>query len=250
MRRWQATGIALLLLLFLRLSSAEAAYGPGMYEEKFSQKVTTAMMEEKAREKLDAMLRDSGETRRHEITLEKPANDMQIPAGQISVDASIPTGVHYGKRTPVHAIVYLDGKVYRRAIFYYRVRVYDRVLVASRNLFPSDELTAADVHLEEREVFGREDKWLRSADAVVGKQPRSLIEMGKVLTKSSVVSPILIEAGTEVTMVSEYNGIEVRAAGVALARGRAGQRIRVRNALSRRVVIAEVINSTTVRIVK
>lgn len=250
MRRAQVIVAALLVLLFVQSAGVQAAYGPGMYDERFSQNVTAAEMEAKARAKLEEMIRDSGEKRRREITLEKSATDMRIPAGQISIDARIPTGVHYARRTPVHVLVSLDGKVYRRAIFYYRVRVYDRVLVASRNLFPNDEIAASDVHVEEREVLGQEDKWLRSADAVIGRQPRALLEAGTVLTETSVVSPYLIEAGADVTIVGEYNGVEVRAAGVALARGRAGQRIRVRNAVSRRVVMAEVIDSKTVKIVK
>ena len=41
-----------------------------------------------------------------------------------------------GGLTPVHVLVYVDGKFYRRAILYYRVAVYDTVLVAAHDLRP------------------------------------------------------------------------------------------------------------------
>ena len=51
-----------------------------------------------------------------------------------------------------------------------------------------------------------------------------------------------------VTIVSHYNGIEVRVSGIALNRGRPGQRIRVRNAASRKVMLATVLDASTVEI--
>jgi len=57
-----------------------------------------------------------------------------------------------------------------------------------------------------------------------------------------------MESGAAVTIVSHYNGIEVRVSGVALTRGRVGQKIRVRNAASRKVMLARVLDASTVEI--
>ena len=58
----------------------------------------------------------------------------------------------------------------------------------------------------------------------------------------------VLEAGDPVTLVTNYNGIEVKAEGVALQRGRVGERIRVRNARSAKVLLGTVVDAHTVRL--
>ena len=48
---------------------------------RFSQTVSAAEFERMTDEKMEALLRDKGETRRHEVALVKPPRDMKLPAG-------------------------------------------------------------------------------------------------------------------------------------------------------------------------
>ena len=64
-----------------------------------------------------------------------------------------------------------------------------------------------------------------------------------------VQSPIVIESGVNVTIISSKNGIKISAAGIAMQRGRIGKIIRVRNAASKKVLRAKVIDARTVEIV-
>ena len=50
------------------------------------------------------------------------------------------------------------------------------------------------------------------------------------------------------TLVTRYHGIEVKAEGVALQRGRIGERIRVRNARSAKVLLGTVVDAHTVQL--
>ena len=140
---------AALFLVFVALFLAL----PGQAEAvRFSQTVSSAEFERMADEKVAALLRDKGETRRHEVALVKPPRDMKLPAGEVSFSVEAPMGLLYNRRTPIYISVLVDGKPYRRALCYYTIRVYDTVLVAARNLFPEQQLSEADLRFEEREV--------------------------------------------------------------------------------------------------
>ena len=142
----------------------------------------------------------------------------------------------------------VDGKPYRRALCYYTIRVYDTVLVAARNLFPEQQLSEADLRFEEREVSLVRGRCLKDKGEALGHVVSRLVPEGAVLSEEFLRQPVVMESGAMVTIVSHYNGIEVRVSGVALNRGRPGQKIRVRNAASRKVMLATVLDASTVEI--
>ena len=167
---------AALFLVFVALFLAL----PGQAEAvRFSQTVSSAEFERMADEKVAALLRDKGETRRHEVALVKPPRDMKLPAGEVSL------------------------------------------------------------------VRGR---CLKDKGEALGHVVSRLVPEGAVLSEEFLRQPVVMESGAMVTIVSHYNGIEVRVSGIALNRGRPGQKIRVRNAASRKVMLATVLDASTVEI--
>lgn len=215
---------------------------------RFSQTVSAAEFERMTDEKMEALLRDKGETRRHEVALVKPPRDMKLPAGEVSFSVEAPLGLLYDRRTPIYVSVLLDGRPYRRALSYYTVRVYDTVLVASRNLFPEQTLSEADMRFEEREVTRVRGRCLKDKGEAFGRVVSRMVREGTILSEDLLRQPVVMESGAVVTIVSHYNGIEVRVSGIALTRGRVGQKIRVRNAASRKVMLARVLDASTVEI--
>ena len=83
---------------------------------------------------------------------------------------------------------------------------------------------------------------------MLGHVVSRMVPEGTVLSEDLLRQPVVMESGAAVTIVSRYNGIEVRVSGVALTRGRVGQKIRVRNAASRKVMLARVLDASTVEI--
>ena len=215
---------------------------------RFAQTVSAAEFEHMTDEKIEALLRDKEETRRHEVTLVKPPRDMKLPAGEVSFTVEAPLGLTYNRRTPIYVSVLLDGKPYRRMLCYYSIRVYDTVLVAARNLFPEQPLSEVDLRFEEREVTRVRGRCLKDKSEALGHVVSRMVQEGAVLSEDLLRQPVVMETGAMVTIVSHYNGIEVRVSGVALGRGRVGQKIRVRNAASRKVMLAKVLDASTVEI--
>lgn len=215
---------------------------------RFSQTIRADDFERMADEKIAALFRDAGESRRHEVALVKPPRDMKLPEGEIAFSVEAPLGLVYNRRTPIYISVLVDGKPYRRALCYYTIRIYDHVVVAARNLFPEQPLSEGDLRIEEREVTQVRGRCLKDKKEAVGHVVSRMVQEGALLSENMLKQQLVVESGALVTIVSHYNGIEVHVSGVALGRGRVGQKIRVRNAASRKVLTATVVDASTVEI--
>lgn len=230
-------------------STALAAYGPGQQIEKYPQMLTDTQMVRAAKAKIESKLAEMGEKRKHTVTLLKSAPTLHAPAGNMRIEATLPRDIRYNMTTPVYILVYIDNKFYRRATCYFRVEVFDKVLVAARDLSLEKEITAKDLRLENIAVENQGEVYLKDSSAIVGKVPSRVIKAGTPLRDNMIQSPIVIESGVNVTIISNKNGIKISAEGIAMQRGRIGKIIRVRNAVSKKVLRARVIDARTVEIV-
>ncbi len=229
---------------------AACAYGSGTQLERYPQVLPADQFPVLAEAKLEEALREQGETRRHELKFMRGPQMMHCPAGEITCEATLPKQIRYGSTIPVYISVFLDGKFYRRATCYYRVLVYDNVLVANRDLLLEHEITASDVRMEEREIETRADEYLTDLAKVEGLVPARVIREGTPILERMLQNPFVMDAGAAITLLSNYNGIQVKAEGVAMQRGRIGKIIRVRNAKSRKVLRGKVLDAVTVEILR
>ena len=74
--------------------AASAATAP-----RFTQQVEAATFQRLADEKVEALLAELGETRRHEVMLVKPPRDMRLPPGEVTFSAEAPVGLAYNRRS-------------------------------------------------------------------------------------------------------------------------------------------------------
>lgn len=234
---------------FLCITPAEALYGGGQQADVYPQRITGARFGELARAKVEAELKAAGETRRYELLLQHEPPAMALPAGSVECKTELPKGLNYGgTTTPVHINVYVDGKFFRRAIGYFRVTVYDKVLVAIHDIGLEKPITAADVHLEEREVTRGSGEYYDDIAKIGDRVAGRIIRTGTAITTNMLRNPAVMDVGAPITLVTNYNGVAVRTEGVALQKGRIGATIRVRNARSGKMLRGRVIDATTVQI--
>ena len=231
---------------FLFCQSAWAAYGSGL--DKYPQKISKTQFTELAKAKIKEQLKNYGEARRQDIMLTKQPADMRCPKGKIDLRVHIPREIRYGGITPVYVTVMVDGNVFRRQICYYRVTVWDKVLVAAHDLPLNKNLVPDDFRVEEKEITDRNDEYLTDAAQTAGKVPGRVIHAGTAITANLLQSPIIVEVGSPIILVINRGGIEAAVEGVALSRGRKGSIIRVRNNKSRKTMRAKVMDSERAKV--
>lgn len=120
------------------------------------------------------------------------------------------------------------------------VSVQVPVLVATRGLARGDTVSAADVETQMRPRAGLGLSWVGSIDQIRGRPLTRPVAAGSVLSPATFAAAHVVRRGQSVTLIGISGGFEVRAQGKALADAVAGDRIRVENLGSRRVVEGEV----------
>ena len=212
--------------------------------------VTAAMVQAEATAKINAAVADLHDPRPKEIVFDKCIfRDSEPYEGNISYDVSIPGGIRYGAVVPVHVKVVVNGRVKRNAICYFKIHVYQKVVVAAHDLLPEKELTEGDIYLEDREVNSTSARYLTDKSKVLGQVLNRSVKQGKMLTENMLQQPVVITARTPVDIVATVNNVQVKIQGEAVESGRVDEIIRVRNLRSGKVLKGRVIDAQTVEIV-
>lgn len=117
-----------------------------------------------------------------------------------------------------------------------QVVIIDRVVV-SRGFIPRGTiLTPEHLMVAERELSAASQGYMKDLSEVLGRKLKHPIRGGLVITPGMLERPALVKRGDEVTILSRTSTLEVRMKGSALANGAEGDRIRVRNLNSSRIV--------------
>lgn len=129
-----------------------------------------------------------------------------------------------------------------------RVQIFANLLVAARPLARGVPLTDADITVSRQDLAAVAGNALTDASQAIGKRLRYPVATGAALNAGLLDLPPLVKRGQAVTIVSIGQGLEVRAAGEALADGTSGETIRVRNLLTRKTIQATVLETGLVRV--
>lgn len=201
-------------------------------------------IQRQAREFLAAQHRNRAEP--PEIRLNDLDPRLRLPKCGAPLEAFLPGGAKPVGNTSVG--VRCPGArpwtVYQRA----GVRIFDQVLIARRFLAKGTILSAVDLKAERRELSALVGGHETNPENLIGKQLRRALAAGAVVAPQAVKAIPLIKQGETVTLVIRQGGMEVSSSGIALSDAEPGQRVRVRNATSKRVVEGTVTASGRVEV--
>jgi flagella basal body P-ring formation protein FlgA len=122
------------------------------------------------------------------------------------------------------------------------------VVTLSRNVKRGDILTAEDLTIENRDLARINAGYYTDPQEVIGQQLRRPLMRGAILMQFQLEEPKLIKRGQEVFIVADSTGISVKMRGTAMMDGKEGDRVKVRNLTSRRIIEGVVISTNTVKV--
>ena len=128
------------------------------------------------------------------------------------------------------------------------ISIMGKAVVATRDLVRGDFITAADVRLEQQDLTRLHSGYLGALDLAVGKRVKRTIRRGGIIKPTQIAAPTMIKKGAEVTITAKSNSILVKTKGKALSSGGPGERIRVRNLSSNKVLEATVVRAGVVQV--
>lgn len=140
----------------------------------------------------------------------------------LQAQASIAVGCHQGANWTVYVPVTIASRIH--------------VWALKSPQAAGARLTAGDVVAETRLVSGLAVGYVTDAAQLSRSTLRHPLPAGAVLESQDLLPDFMVRQGEQVTLVAAADGIQVRAAGLALQDGRYGALIRVQNASSAKVV--------------
>lgn len=180
-----------------------------------------------------------------QIRLQEQDARLRLPQCRVALQAFLPSGAKDVGNTAVGVRCPDPGwTVYQRAT----VHVYDQVLVARHFLRRNSTLSANDLKAERRELSALPGGYETDAAQLIGKQLRQALMAGMVISPRNVKIPSAVRQGDTITLVVRSGGMEVTSSGIALGEAGIGQRVRVRNTASQRVIEGVVVGERRVEV--
>jgi flagellar basal body P-ring formation protein FlgA len=201
-----------------------------------------ATLEKAAREFVEQYFDDD-----HELQIKVGAVDdrLRLEACQVPLNAFSPYS-----RAPLGAVsigVRCDMPTWKVHIPV-QVQAYTNVIVAKQPITRGSLVTAADVNIQKREISRYNEGIYTDVEQLVGMVAKRNIRQDDVLTPRTLMPRRLVSRGQPVTIIAEFNGLQIRTKGEALMDGHQGQIIRVENRRSGKEIAGEVIAPSTVRV--
>lgn len=128
------------------------------------------------------------------------------------------------------------------------IKLYETVMVLSRPVERGDLITSQHLAVEKRDVSKLRGDFVTQPEQVENKQAARYLPAGTVLGLKSVTEPRVIKRGDKVVISSTQPAFAIRMNGAAMMDGTKGQRIRVKNENSGRIISATVIEEGLVAV--
>ncbi len=129
-----------------------------------------------------------------------------------------------------------------------KLEAYLDVPVTVRPLSRGMILGSGDLQIARHEIKQLPAGYLVEIQQALGKQLSRSLVAGEVLTLNVIAAPRLVRRGQLVSLLAQGPGIDVRSSGKALTDGVEGDRVKVQNPATKRVVEGLVLADGTVRV--
>jgi len=116
------------------------------------------------------------------------------------------------------------------------IKLYRTVVVAARPLNANRLISASDIKLAEIDISTLRKAYFKEPKLVIGQQLKYPLAMGKVLSANNVRPQKIVRRGETITLIAEAGSMQVKMTGMALSDAVLGEKIRVENSSSKRIV--------------
>ncbi|UTW47313.1 flagellar basal body P-ring formation chaperone FlgA [Bacterioplanoides sp. SCSIO 12839] len=171
-------------------------------------------------------------------------SDYQLPDCQHRPDIRIQKALQPGR----NGIELGCSKPYWQQHFAVQLHVYQNVITLRTALRSNELVQPHHIHQTRQDIGQLNKGFYTRTDEVVGLQIKRSLRPGTVLNPDMLELPQLVKRGQHVAIRLKRPGIQVEMEGTALASGHKGQRIRVRNNQSQKVISATVIARDLVQV--
>lgn len=122
-----------------------------------------------------------------------------------------------------------------------QVAIFRHMPVANRNLERGEIVSGVDISSEVVNISQVRQGQLTDTESIIGKEVQRPVTQGETFRSAGLAAPMVVKRGDIVSIEIQAGAISVSSQGTAMSQGRIGDRIRVRNSSSDRIVTAQVV---------
>jgi len=172
-----------------------------------------------------------------DITVTAAAMDYRLRLAQCDspLEHSLPQGHRLQGRVAVGTRC--TDHNHRWAIFVpVTITQFANVIVTTETVSRGEFLKANQIKLERKSLNFLHNGYLKSMQEAIGKQLKATLAKGLVISPKQLNHPYAVKRGQNVNILAKSDLISVRIKGKALANARVGDRIRVKNTSTNKIV--------------
>lgn len=128
------------------------------------------------------------------------------------------------------------------------IEVWRDVVVLRDHLSRGQRVKSANITLQQRNIGDLQRGYYTDIRDIIGNVSKRSLKAGTAINPSMINLPIIVKRGQTVTLRAERPGFTVNMKGVALKKGRKGDRIKVKNSNSEKELYGRVASSDLVLI--
>jgi flagella basal body P-ring formation protein FlgA len=240
---------------YVLLRMRQSGFDPAQFDIRLPAKIQVQRSAIKiTREEMEMMVRDHlqatppSQDAQVNITAVRIKEDVLLPKGQVRHEVQRHHQSAPSRMLPVAIVFTVDGRFVRKVPALVSLEIIQNVVVSRKPIPRFKVITPEDVTLRQTNVVGMPDSVFRSLENVIGKRARRAISMHAELSDSMVEWPPVLQKGDRVLIVAESGNLRITARGEVTHAGKVGEQVRVVNLDSKKTIMAQVVDSRTVRV--
>ena len=232
----------------VRVAGAEAALEPAPMSA-ISGDLVRSIVSTWTREQIEAAeSEDLDGSTRYEVSARWQGDILLKTPGQVKFEIRRLSSRPFRGPTVVRLELYVDGELDRAMTVTVDCRYFRHVVVTTRAVRRGSLLESDAFIVEERDITSLKHGWFDTLEDLADLQSARPIGVGEIVSHRHLEPIPVVHRGDDITMAVTTNSMSLEAIGIALQDGGVGERIRVRNLDSGKVVYGRVVDASTVRI--
>jgi flagella basal body P-ring formation protein FlgA len=128
------------------------------------------------------------------------------------------------------------------------IEVWSDVIVAAKPLGRNQPVSPGSIKVVRMNLSRAPANAILSKEQVVGMRVNRSIAANSILRSDQIEIPPVVKRGDLVQVLAQSKGMKISVKGVAKQNGGVGERIRVQNMRSKRIIYAQVLDDQTVQV--
>lgn len=129
-----------------------------------------------------------------------------------------------------------------------KVDIYQDVAVTKSPMIKGQTLDALDIKYRKKRVSGLHQGYFTEKDSLERLQAKRNLPANSILTTGNLAPRLMVTSGQQVTIVLNFEGLQIKSTGKALQSASHGQLVKVRNTQSNKIIEGTVASEGVVHV--